>query len=94
VNIDTARKINGAACSVWFFQQGVLDLVPVELLALVNDSSVGQIQTAAEVIEADNAARMACPDGGTKRLAFVLNPAGAAAVKAFAASIPKPDPAT
>lgn len=94
MNLDTARKINGAACAVWFFQQGLLDVVPLVLIDLINVSTVAQIQSAAEVMEADNEPRMAeaRAQGGPAKLSFILNPDGAAAVKAFAAALPKVDP--
>jgi hypothetical protein len=84
---DTARTINQAACACWFFQSGITDRMKIENVKILHDATVAQIQTAADVIEAENAA--ATPqNGGLTRLSFVLSPDAAKAVKAFAMTLP------
>jgi hypothetical protein len=82
MNTEHARKINNAACACWFFQQGITDKLPLEHVATIQGATVGQIQTASEVIEAENAEAPAI--NGKTHLSFVLDPSGAKRVHDWA----------
>jgi hypothetical protein len=55
MNLEHARKINTAACFVWMFQQGIRAELHKDHIATIQNATVGQIQTASDTIEAENA---------------------------------------
>ena len=79
---NTANRINSAACRLWFFQQGLSERVAKEDVHVLKSVSVGQIQSASEVIEAVNEHAPAVEE---KRLQYcVLHPDAARRLKAYA----------
>lgn len=88
MNIDLARRINTAACFCWMFQQGLREDLKREYIVTIRDASVGQIQTASEVIEAEN--EEAPPINGVRHLSTMLAPEAAGRLKAFVMQLPVP----
>lgn len=85
VTTETAKRINGAACALWFYQQGIIGRISTEVVWLIQSVSVAQIQAASEVIEAMNAEAPSV--NGKRKLYQTLDPAGAEKLKAYADSL-------
>jgi hypothetical protein len=82
VNPATAQAINAAACRCWLFQQGVAERLAKDDVRLIRSLEVGQIQTAVDVVEADNA--RAPVVNGKRTLSCVLDPFAVPALKHYA----------
>lgn len=87
MNTELARKINQAACACWFFQNGIVEKLSAEHVETICKATIGQIQAASEVIEAEN--NEAPPINGKRHLSFVLDPSAALRVKEWAMKLPK-----
>jgi hypothetical protein len=87
MNLEHARKINSAACFMWMFQQGFSERLDRDHIATIQNATVGQIQTASEVIEAENAEMPAI--NGVRHLSTMLAPEAAAKLKAYAMTLPR-----
>lgn len=54
MDTTTARKLNAAACRIYFYKHGLSERLDISDVQLIRESSEGQIQSAIEVIEALN----------------------------------------
>jgi len=54
MNSETANRINSAICRIYFFRRGLVEKLSNEEIRIIQQSNLGQIQTATEVIEAEN----------------------------------------
>lgn len=82
---ETANRINSAACSLWFFQQGIIERISNEVVLLLQSVSVTQLQTASDVVQAEN--EHAPSVDGKRMQCCTLDPSGAARLKAYANSL-------
>lgn len=87
MTIDVARLINRAACQVWFFKHEIIPCLPRETANLVRRTSIAQIQTAAEMIEAENAAVR--PVNGVLRLEGMIDNSALEELKAYVDTLPE-----
>ena len=85
MNHETAERINSAACTAWFFQQGILARLRREDVQLLQSVTAAQIQSASEVVEALN--RDALATSGRRTIACTLDPEAAIRLKAYADSL-------
>jgi hypothetical protein len=85
VNLEVAQDINAAACRVFLYSTGVLPAGPEigRAVALVCRCSAGQIQTAADIVQAWNYRQVPDAQGRITRQA-VLDPDSAAELKIVA----------
>lgn len=82
MRLEVAQQINAAACNVCLFGDGIITRLAKSDVALVHRASVAQIESATEVIEAENQA-------GRKKgvIVSVLAPTAIPRVKSIAAKI-------
>lgn len=84
----TALRLNAAASFIGMALLGILDRVEPKHIVLVREASLGQLQTATEVVEAENAAAMAsAAPGETRLLQAICAPAMLSRVKLYADNV-------
>ena len=88
MNLEHARKINNAACFCWMFQQGIRTELKREHIETIRHATIGQIQAASEVIEAENNEAPAI--NGVRHLSTMLAPEAAGRLKAYVMNLPVP----
>ena len=82
----TARRLNSAACWVWFYQQGLRESLDLDHLRTVQQATVAQLQTAADIVDALNLTSSAAARASNTPYGMecILSPDAAAKLKAYA----------
>lgn len=82
---DTAHHIAAAAAWIALALDGILESAAKSHIETIRRVTLGQMQTATEIVEADNAAALAAaPSGQPVRLKLICAPAVLARVKLYA----------
>ncbi len=86
MNVEKAHRINAAACAAWLFRHGLREELSFEDIAILRSVSIGQIQTAAEVVDASD--RDAPVVDGSRTVHCTVDSAAVATLKEFVDSLP------
>lgn len=87
MNAETAHRINTAVSRAWLFRNGLLERLSFEEIATINSVSEAQIQTAIDVVNADDDHRPANASGW-RIVHCSIEPSAAKALKAYVAQLP------